>query len=66
MSTDLARWQFATTSIYHFLFVPVTIGLAFLVAILQTSWYRSGNPQHRQVPEPGRPPEPPPAVAPEQ
>ena len=30
MTTDLARWQFATTSIYHFLFVPVTIGLAFL------------------------------------
>ena len=34
--TDLARWQFATTSIYHFLFVPVTIGLAFLTAVLQT------------------------------
>ena len=34
MANDLARWQFATTSIYHFLFVPVTIGLAFLVAIL--------------------------------
>ena len=33
---DLARLQFAMTSIYHFLFVPVTIGLAFLVAILQT------------------------------
>ena len=33
---DLARIQFASTSIYHFLFVPVTIGLAFLVAILQT------------------------------
>ena len=33
MTTDLARWQFATTSIYHFLFVPVTIGLAFLVAL---------------------------------
>ncbi len=31
MTNDLARWQFATTSIYHFLFVPVTIGLAFLV-----------------------------------
>ena len=27
MTNDLARWQFATTSIYHFLFVPVTIGL---------------------------------------
>ena len=33
MTNDLARWQFATTSIYHFLFVPVTIGLAFLVAL---------------------------------
>jgi cytochrome bd ubiquinol oxidase subunit I len=44
MSTDLARWQFATTSIYHFLFVPITIGLAFLVAVLQTSWYRHNDP----------------------
>ena len=39
---DLARLQFATTTIYHFLFVPVTIGLAFLTAVLQTSWYRTG------------------------
>ena len=45
VNTDLARWQFATTSIYHFLFVPVTIGLAFLVALLQTSWYRNDNPR---------------------
>jgi len=44
MTLDLARWQFATTSIYHFLFVPVTIGLAFLVAMLQTSWYRHEDP----------------------
>ncbi|HEY3728821.1 MAG TPA: cytochrome ubiquinol oxidase subunit I [Solirubrobacteraceae bacterium] len=49
MSTDLARWQFATTSIYHFLFVPVTIGLAFLVAVLQTAWYRSGNLEQRRL-----------------
>ncbi len=49
MSTDLARWQFATTSIYHFLFVPVTIGLAFLVALLQTSWYRGGDPVYRRL-----------------
>ena len=41
MNVDLARLQFATTTIYHFLFVPVTIGLSFLVAILQTMWYRS-------------------------
>ena len=49
MNTDLARWQFATTSIYHFLFVPVTIGLAFLVAVLQTSWYRNDNPEYRKL-----------------
>src|ERR1700759_5701259 len=47
--TDLARWQFATTSIYHFLFVPVTIGLSFLTAALQTSWHRSGNPELRRL-----------------
>jgi cytochrome bd ubiquinol oxidase subunit I len=44
MSTvDLARWQFAVTTVYHFLFVPLTIGLAFLVAGLQTAWVRTGK-----------------------
>jgi len=38
---DLARLQFATTSIYHFLFVPLTLGLGPLVAIMQTLWYRT-------------------------
>src|SRR6478735_7753552 len=42
---DLARLQFGMTTIYHFLFVPVTIGLAFLTALLQTSWYRKGRPE---------------------
>ena len=49
MANDLARWQFATTSIYHFLFVPVTIGLAFLVAILQTAWHRTDNPDYKRM-----------------
>ncbi len=49
MTNELARWQFATTSIYHFLFVPVTIGLAFLVAILQTAYYRSDKPEYRRL-----------------
>ncbi len=40
---DLARWQFAITTVYHFLFVPITIGLGFLVAGLQTAWYRKNN-----------------------
>src|SRR3954471_8815336 len=44
MSTlDLARLQFAMTSIYHFLFVPVTIGLSLLTAVLQTAWYNRGD-----------------------
>jgi cytochrome bd ubiquinol oxidase subunit I len=46
---DLARLQFASTSIYHFLFVPVTIGLSFLVALLHTRWFRSGEEQHRKL-----------------
>jgi cytochrome d ubiquinol oxidase subunit I len=49
MANDLARWQFATTTIYHFFFVPVTIGLAFLVAILQTAWYRTDNPDYKRM-----------------
>lgn len=39
MREDLARWQLAFTSVNHFLFVPVTIGLAFLTALLRTVWY---------------------------
>ena len=49
MTNDLARWQFATTSIYHSCSVPVTIGLAFLVAILQTAWHRNGNDDYRRL-----------------
>ena len=35
--------QFAMTSLYHFLFVPLTLGLAPLVAVMQTLWHRSGD-----------------------
>ena len=45
-SLDLARWQFAITTVYHFLFVPITIGLGFLVAGLQTAWYRTAKLQY--------------------
>lgn len=40
---DLARWQFGITTVYHFIFVPLTIGLAPLVAIMQTAWVRTGH-----------------------
>jgi cytochrome d ubiquinol oxidase subunit I len=49
VTVDLSRVQFGSTTIYHFLFVPITIGLAFLVAILQTMWHRSGDPVQRQL-----------------
>ncbi|MGP4114961.1 cytochrome ubiquinol oxidase subunit I [Streptomyces sp. 4N509B] len=39
----LARWQFGITTVYHFLFVPLTISLASLTAGLQTAWVRTGN-----------------------
>ena len=42
---DLARWQFAITTVYHFLFVPVTIGLSALVAVFHTAWVRKRNPE---------------------
>jgi cytochrome bd ubiquinol oxidase subunit I len=42
-TVDLARAQFATTSLYHFLFVPLTLGLGPIVAVMQTLWHRTGN-----------------------
>ena len=36
-TVDLAPLQFATTSIYHFLFVPLTLGLGPIVAVMQTN-----------------------------
>ena len=49
MREDLARWQFAFTSVNHFLFIPITIGLAFLTALLQTVWYRKQNPEYLRL-----------------
>ncbi|RCW47312.1 cytochrome bd-I ubiquinol oxidase subunit 1 apoprotein [Halopolyspora algeriensis] len=46
---DIARWQFGITTVYHFLMVPLTIGLAILVAGMQTAWYRTGNPRYLKM-----------------
>jgi cytochrome bd ubiquinol oxidase subunit I len=48
-SVDLARWQFAFVTINHFFFVPVTIGLAFLAALLQTAWYHSRREEYLRL-----------------
>jgi cytochrome bd ubiquinol oxidase subunit I len=49
MNVDLSRIQFAFTSINHFFFVPVTIGLAFLTALLQTAWYRNRRDEYLRL-----------------
>ncbi|OYO25106.1 cytochrome ubiquinol oxidase subunit I [Enemella dayhoffiae] len=48
-SETLARWQFGITTVYHFLFVPITLAMSFLVAIFQTMWVRSGNENHLRL-----------------
>ncbi|MBK0421162.1 cytochrome ubiquinol oxidase subunit I [Leucobacter sp. CSA2] len=46
---SLARWQFGLTTLYHFIFVPLTIGLSLLVAILQTVWVRTGKTKYLRL-----------------
>ncbi|MFC5814783.1 cytochrome ubiquinol oxidase subunit I [Nonomuraea harbinensis] len=46
---DLSRWQFGITTVYHFLFVPLTIGLSILVAGWQTAWYRTKKPEYLRL-----------------
>lgn len=41
---DISRWQFGITTVYHFIFVPLTIGMAPLVAIMQTMWALTSKP----------------------
>ncbi|MFK0192797.1 cytochrome ubiquinol oxidase subunit I [Kitasatospora sp. NPDC090308] len=42
----ISRWQFGITTVYHFLFVPLTISLASIVAGLQTAWVRTGKEKY--------------------
>jgi len=46
---ELARWQFGITTVYHFLFVPLTISLAFIVAGFQTAWFRSNDEKYLKL-----------------
>lgn len=45
----LSRLQFASTTIFHFIFVPISIGLAFLIAIMETMYVRSGNEEYKKM-----------------
>ena len=45
----LSQWQFGLTTIYHFLFVPLTIGMATTTAVFQTAWYRTSKVKYLQL-----------------
>ena len=45
----LSRLQFATTTIYHFFFVPLTLGLSVMVAIMETMYVRTGNEVYKKM-----------------
>lgn len=45
----LSQWQFAITSIYHFFFVPLTLGLSVLVAIMETMYFRTGQAMFKRM-----------------
>ena len=46
---DLSRWQFALTALYHFLFVPLTLGLIFMLAIMETIYVVTGKTVYRDM-----------------
>ena len=41
---DLSRFQFAATALYHFLFVPLTLGMAFILAIMESVYVMTNKP----------------------
>jgi cytochrome d ubiquinol oxidase subunit I len=46
---DWSRAQFALTAIYHFLFVPLTLGLGFIVAIMETIYVKTNNEEYKKM-----------------
>ncbi|MEK0315009.1 cytochrome ubiquinol oxidase subunit I [Cohnella sp. 56] len=46
---ELARWQFGITTIYHFLFVPLSIGLAYLIAFMNTLYVVKNDEKYKRL-----------------
>jgi cytochrome d ubiquinol oxidase subunit I len=46
---ELSRWQFGITTVYHFIFVPLTIGLSLVVACMQTAWVIKKDPAYLRM-----------------
>lgn len=48
-SVDFSRAQFALTALYHYLFVPLTLGLSFIIAIMESIYIKTKNPQWKAI-----------------
>jgi cytochrome bd ubiquinol oxidase subunit I len=46
---DWSRGQFALTALYHWLFVPLTLGITFILAIMETIYYKTGNEEWKKI-----------------
>ena len=46
---DLSRLQFAITAFYHFLFVPLTLGLSFILAIMESAYVMTGKQVYQDM-----------------
>ena len=46
---NLSRWQFAATAMYHFLFVPLTLGISWILFIMEAVYVMTGNPIYRDM-----------------
>ena len=46
---ELSRWQFALTAMFHFIFVPLTLGLSFLLAIMESVYVMTGKEVYKQM-----------------
>ena len=49
LMVELSRWQFAATSLYHFLFVPLTLGISWLVFIMELVYVATGRVIYRDM-----------------
>jgi cytochrome d ubiquinol oxidase subunit I len=46
---DWSRGQFALTALYHWLFVPLTLGITFILAIMETMYYKTGDEEWKKI-----------------
>jgi len=46
---DISRWQFGIITVYHFLFVPITIGLSAIIVGYQTAWFRTKKQEYLRL-----------------